>query len=124
MIIGIGTDIIEIDRMKEALQTNLRLSERLFTSGELDYCQQKCNSFESFAARFAAKEAMTKALGTGFRNYNWTDIEVVKDDLGKPSINLKGNALMKAEELGVTHIHLSLSHGKDYATAMVVLEGS
>lgn len=124
MIIGIGTDIIEINRIKEALQTNIKLSERLFTSDELDYCQRKSNSFESFAARFAAKEALTKALGTGFRDYSWVDIEVIRDELGKPGILLRGTALAKAEELGVKNIHLSLSHGKDYATAMVVLEGS
>lgn len=124
MIIGIGTDIIEISRIKEALQTNMKLTERMFTKEEMNYCQKKGNSFESFAARFAAKEAVTKALGTGFRNYNWVDIEVVRDELGKPGVVLRGSALEKAQELGIENIHISLSHGKDYATAMVILEGS
>lgn len=123
MIIGIGTDITEIKRIKEAIQTNLKLADRLFTPSEIAYCRKKSNSFESFAARFAAKEAVSKALGTGFRNYKWTEIEVVKDSLGKPSIVLTGNALKQAESLGGKSIHVSLSHSKDYAVAMVILEG-
>lgn len=123
MIIGIGTDIIEIDRMKKAVQTRPKMVERVFTRAEIDYCQSIGNFFTSLAARFAAKEAMAKALGTGFRDFKWQDIEVTNDSLGKPGINIYGNALEKAKELGVSRIQVSLSHCHDYAVAMVVLEG-
>jgi holo-[acyl-carrier protein] synthase len=123
MIIGIGTDIIEIERIKKAVQTRPKLVERVFTRNEIDYCQSRGDFYISLAARFSAKEAVAKALGTGIRDFNLQDIEVVNNSLGKPDINIYGKALEKANELGVRKIHVSLSHCREYAVAMVVLEG-
>jgi len=123
MIIGIGTDIIEIARIKKAVQTRPKMVERIFTRTEIDYCQGSRDFFAPLAARFAAKEAAAKALGTGFRDFKWQDIEVINDTLGKPSIRIHGRAQEKARELGVTQINVSLSHCRDYAVAMVILEG-
>jgi len=123
MIIGIGTDIIEIARIKQAMQTRPKLVERIFTRAEIDYCQGTGDFFTPLAARFAAKEALAKALGTGIRDFKWQDIEVSNDSLGKPSINIYGKAREKAQELGVVNMHISLSHCRDYAVAMVILEG-
>jgi len=123
MIIGIGTDIIEIVRIKKAIQTRPKMVERIFTPAELEYCQGKGDFFAALAARFAAKEAVAKALGTGFRGFKWQDIEVVNDELGKPFVKIYGKAMGKVEELGITKIEISLSHSRDYAVAMVVLEG-
>ncbi|NLW24888.1 MAG: holo-ACP synthase [Clostridia bacterium] len=123
MLIGIGTDIIEIERIKKAIQTRPKLLERVFTKDELEYCQGKGNFFASLAARFAAKEAVSKALGTGFRGFKWQDIGIINDHLGKPQVIIKGKVKDKAEELGVTRIELSLSHCREFAVAMVVVEG-
>ncbi|NLT96278.1 MAG: holo-ACP synthase [Clostridia bacterium] len=123
MIIGIGTDIIEISRIKKAVQTRPKLVQRVFTGREMDYCQNTGNYFPSVAARFAAKEAVAKALGTGFREFGWQDIEIINDSLGKPKVITYGKAQRKAQELGVHTIHVSLSHCREYAVAMVVLEG-
>jgi holo-[acyl-carrier protein] synthase len=123
MIIGIGTDIIEISRIKKAVQTRPKLAERVFTRAEIDYCQSNGDFFTSLAARFAAKEAVAKALGTGIRDFKWQDIEVTNDFLGKPNIVIYGKAQEIAGQLGVNTIHVSLSHSRDYAVAMVVLEG-
>ncbi|MGI6224942.1 MAG: holo-ACP synthase [Peptococcales bacterium] len=123
MIIGIGTDIVEIDRLKKAIENRPKMVERVFTRIEIDYSEAIGNIYTSLAARFAAKEAVAKALGTGFRNFKWQDIEVYNDNLGKPGINIYGKALEKAQELGVARIFVSLSHCRDYAVATVVLEG-
>ncbi|MDK2822722.1 MAG: holo-[acyl-carrier protein] synthase [Clostridia bacterium] len=122
MIIGIGTDIIEIGRIKKAIQTRPKMVERIFTRAELDYCQGTGNLFASLAARFAAKEAVVKALGTGFRDYKWQDIEIINNHLGKPSVEMHGKAREKAQELRVANIHISISHCREYAVAMVILE--
>lgn len=99
------------------------MSENLFTSGEISYCRSKRDAAQFFAARFAAKEAFLKALGTGQRDgISFGDVEVVNDSLGKPALVLHRTAREKAEHIGITHMHLSLSHIKDYATAMVTLE--
>lgn len=123
MIIGIGTDIIEIQRIKQAIQTRPKLGERLFTPGELDYCGKKGNPFASLAARFAAKEAVAKALGTGIDGFKWVDIEVINDEKGKPIIRLYNQVRIKAQELGITRIEISLSHCKEYAVATVCCWG-
>lgn len=123
MIIGIGTDIIEIKRIQEAIQRRDSFLQRIFTREEVHYCQNKQNKYQSFAVRFAAKEAAAKALGTGIRDFKWLDIEIKVNNLGKPSIVFKGRALKRSQDLGVENINLSLSHSKDYAIAMVVLEG-
>lgn len=118
MIIGIGNDMIEIERVRKACQNRSFLT-RYFTSKE----QEKFNEKPiSIAGNFCVKEAVAKALGTGFRDFLPGDIEVLRDELGKPYVNLLGNADKKANELGVRKIHASISNLKDLAMAFVVLE--
>jgi holo-[acyl-carrier protein] synthase len=124
MIIGLGTDLIEVARIAAAAERRgPALLERLFTAREIGYCETRHYRFESFAARFAAKEAFLKALGTGVRDgISWHDIEVVRDALGRPELRLTGRALELAEERGVSSAFVSLSHTRSLATAVVVLE--
>ncbi|MFA8301167.1 MAG: holo-ACP synthase [Hyphomicrobiales bacterium] len=124
MIIGIGTDIIDTMRIKKYLDDNSLLKDKLFSKAEQEYCDPKVNAHEHYAARFAAKEAFFKALGTGYRyGMAFHEIEVTKDELGKPYIVLHGKSKEFAEERGVVNIHLSLSHLKDIASAYIILEG-
>jgi holo-[acyl-carrier protein] synthase len=121
MVIGIGVDIIEIDRIRAALEnpkTGERFRQRVYTAEEIDYCSRRRRSFESFAARFAAKEAAIKALG---QFAAWHEIEVVRKD-GPPSLHLHGRARTRATELGVQRVFLSLSHSQNLAIAYVVVE--
>lgn len=127
MIVGIGIDMEEISRIKSLLQkpnTGERAKERLFTIGEIAYCQGHKEPWQHYTARFAAKEAFSKALGTGIwqKDVRWTDIEIYNDDLGKPHLNVSGQALKLLQERGATHALLSLSHAGAYAVAVVVLE--
>jgi len=123
MIKGIGCDLISISRIKRALDRNPALAERLFTSREIAYCNQKANPAQSYAARFAAKEAVLKALGTGWaEQISWQDIEISNNELGCPEIVLSGVALKRAEAVGITQCLLSLSHDADLAIAYVVME--
>lgn len=123
MIIGIGCDIISVQRIQHAMQRNERFAEKLFTPGEITYCQSKASPWQSFAARFAAKEAVMKALGTGWDGkVNWLDIEVRSDDKGNPFVTLSGGAKLLAAEKSVNNIQLSLSHEKEQALAFVILE--
>ncbi len=117
---AIGVDIAEVDRIREMIEQNGdRFLKRVFTPWEIEYCSKKMD-VQSFAARFAAKEAVFKAAGTGLREgITWRDVEVLNDNQGKPSVHLSGKI---AELLTGTHIHLSLSHSKNYAVAMVVVE--
>lgn len=124
MIAGIGVDIVEVSRVAQALERQGdRFAARVFTPGEIAECwpseQQRCRRL---AARFAAKEAALKALGIGLRGVSWQEIEVVKDSLGKPSLRLTGRLAEIAAAQGVTAMHLSLSHCKEYALAQVVAE--
>jgi len=121
MVIGVGVDIIEIARIQAALEnpkTGERFRQRVFTAGEISYCERRRRTYESFAARFAAKEATIKALG---QVAGWRDIEVSRVD-GPPTLHLYGRARVRAEELGVQRILLSLSHSEDLAIAYVVAE--
>ena len=115
MIVGIGTDLVVIERFREMLARRPRLSERLLTEGEREL------SIESQAARFSAKEALAKALGSpgGMR---WLDCEVVKTDDGVPSFRNSGTVAARVQELGIGRIHLSISHDGGFATTMVVCE--
>jgi holo-[acyl-carrier protein] synthase len=124
MIVAIGIDIVEIPRIEEKLsQGNTRFLNRVFTVGEIEYCEKRGSKFASYAARFAAKEAVMKALGTGWGDgVGWKEIEVVNDEAGKPKINLTGRALEKFNELGARTTHVSLSHSKDSAIAQVIFE--
>ncbi len=124
MIFGIGTDIIEVKRMEKHLTNNPTLKTRLFTEREMAYCE-KSNAvkFQCYAARFAAKEAFFKALGTGYRyGMAFHEIEILNDGLGKPSIHPLGKVKEYLTEFQVKSIHLSISHLKEIANAFVVLE--
>jgi holo-[acyl-carrier protein] synthase len=122
MIIGLGTDIIQTARIEKGLQSK-GFKEKVFSANEISYCEKKANKFESFAARFAAKEAFFKALGTGWRGgMAFNEVEVLNDDLGKPSIHLLGQTAVIVKERKVRTIHVSLSHVKEMATATVILE--
>lgn len=123
MIAGIGSDIIAVARIKRAMQNNERFANKIFTEVEIAYCNSKANPWQSFAARFAAKEAVMKAFKTGWDGkVNWLDIEVKSDVKGAPYIALMGGAKALADSRAITNIQLSLSHEKDYALAFVILE--
>lgn len=124
MIIGTGIDLIEVERVKTLVDKGEQTKARFFHSGEIAYCEAQTNYAESYAVRFAAKEALFKGLGTGWRDgMGWNEIEIRLDELGKPELFLHGAAHAKASLLGIQKIHVSLSHLKDLAIAMVVLEG-
>lgn len=125
MIIGIGIDLVEVERVRRLLARHPRRGlKRLFTEAEVGYCAGSRNRYESLAARFAAKEALFKALGTGLAGgCAWRDVEVVVGATGAPSIALDGVTRRLAEQLGVGRIHLSLTHTGGLAGAYVVLEG-
>ncbi len=124
MIRGIGTDFIEIQRIRDSHQKNPgSLIARILTPSEQDYIAEKQDPIPYLAARFAAKEAILKALGTGLaQGINWTDMEIVRDALGAPSVNLSGRAAEIADEKGITRIHISLSHTQTAALAFAVAE--
>lgn len=124
MIIGTGIDIIEVERIEQALRRHpQRFLHRVFTPGEIAYCESsESHRSRRLAARFAAKEAALKAFGLGLRDVKWTDIEVTRDALGKPALQLSGRLKEIADARGVARLHLSLSHSKDYAIAQVVAE--
>lgn len=117
---AVGIDIIEIDRIAETFaRFGARFLRHIYTEGEIAYCRGRA---PQLASRFAAKEAMMKALGTGIRGVGWRDIEVVRQRGGAPALILHGRAEKIAERQGVLHSALSLSHSKEYAVASVVIE--
>jgi holo-[acyl-carrier protein] synthase len=124
MVIGVGTDLIEIARIHHSIDRfGDRFLGRVFTPREIAYCQRKKNAAESFAARFAAKEAAAKALGTGIsRGVSWLELEVVRQPSGQPTLALSGRAARRASRLGIATTSLSLTHSKDLALAVVVME--
>ncbi|MEG1256134.1 holo-ACP synthase [Clostridium sp.] len=122
MIIGVGVDIVEIRRIKGILDKNNGFLEKIFTNNEIEYLKSRNLRPEYVAGRFAAKEAVSKALGTGFRGFTFKDIVVESTTLGKPIVTLRGKAKMIANKTGNTNIHLSISHGCDNAIAYAVLE--
>ncbi|MGI6683969.1 MAG: holo-ACP synthase [Bacillota bacterium] len=123
MIYGCGTDIIEISRIKKAAQKESFL-KKVFTDKEIAICRERHNFFASLAVRFAAKEAVAKAFGTGFRGYGWQDIEILSDSLGKPLVILHNGALDIAKGQGIVKLEVALSHSKDNALAFCIAEGS
>ena len=124
MIYGTGVDIVKINRIKKMINRwGDKFLKRIFSEGEIAYCQQKNNSAPHFAVRFAAKEAAAKMFGTGFVNIKWTDIEVKKDERGKPYLIFNNEALKVSEKSEINRVHLSLSHEKEYAIAQVIGEG-
>lgn len=120
MIIGVGVDLVEVERLKRS-RYGERLLDRLFTQYERDECGEGPSAWLSLAARFAAKEAVLKALGTGLRGgMSWQDIEVRRDSLGKPEVYLQGYALERAQQIGVGRVLVSLSHTHAYAIAQAI----
>jgi|SRR5580658_773243 holo-[acyl-carrier protein] synthase len=124
MIVGSGIDLTEIERIQKSVDRyGARFLDRVFTGAEQAYCLRKRKAAESLAARFAAKEAAAKALGTGIsRGVNWLEIEVVREPGGRPSLRFHGRAAQVAAQLGVTRAALSLTHTDGLAMASVVLE--
>lgn len=124
MIVGTGIDLVETDRIRRAIaRFGRRFLERVFTPGEIAHAQRKRDPAEGFAARFAAKEAAMKALGTGLRRgVRWRDFEVANLPSGRPTLTLHGRAREIAASLGVRHIALSLTDTRDAAMALVVFE--
>jgi len=118
----IGIDIIEIERIKQAVLRTPRFLNRLYTVGELDYCRSKSNPYPSLAARFAAKEAVRKLHPSLSRGIGFRDVEVVVEAGGRPRIVLHGAALVRCEEAGIRNIDLSLSHSATHAIAAVIAE--
>ena len=124
MILGLGVDIVEIDRMKAALERRPRLRQRCFSQEECEYADGKSRPEVHYALRFAAKEAVLKALGTGFAGMRFTDVAVVRDERGRPTPRLSGRAAEVAEALGVCEMHLSLSFTHATAVASAVAIGA
>lgn len=127
MIVGSGVDLCEVARVRKALESEhgQRFKERVFTAREIAYAERRSKPYERFAARFAAKEAGMKALGTGWRGgIAWHDFEVANLSSGKPTLQLHGKAAQIAEKLGVRNIALSLSHTAEQAIAIVTMESA
>lgn len=124
MIVGTGIDIAEVPRIREVIERHgERFLKRIFTEGEIQYCESKANRMERYAARFAAKEAGMKAIGTGWNHgVRWRDIEVARKPGGRPTLLLHGKAAEFAAKLGATNIALSLTHTAEEAMAQVILE--
>jgi holo-[acyl-carrier protein] synthase len=125
-LLGIGVDMIEIERIADALErrSGPRFEKRVFTAGEIEYCRSMSDPFPHFAARFAAKEAVMKAFGTGWtEDVTWKGIEVVRDSRGKPHIRLNGPTAELAARIGTREAHISLTHDRGRAVAMAVLTG-
>ena len=123
MIYGTGTDIIEVDRIAKVMERDLGFREKIYTEGEIAYCESKKNKYQHYAARFSAKEALMKAIGTGWRfGIRFADIDIYHDELGQPHIRLSGKAKELAEKEGFSKIHVSLSHVKELTTAVVIIE--
>ena len=124
MIIGMGVDIAEVQRIQAAIERHGEpFLRRLYTEKERSYCEQFKNKYERYAGRFAAKEAAMKALGTGWRRgVRWVDLEVVRESSGRPTLALAGEAAKIAARLGVQHIALSITHTETQALAQVIFE--
>ncbi|HXX45754.1 MAG TPA: holo-ACP synthase [Candidatus Acidoferrales bacterium] len=124
MIVGLGLDIAEIDRIEAAITRHgAPFLERLFTPAEIAYCERFKNRYERYAGRFAVKEAAMKALGTGWsRGVRWRDIEVMREPSGKPGLRLEGAAREIADRLGVKHISVTITHSGNLALAQVIFE--
>lgn len=125
MIVGTGVDLERVDRIRAAIERHgRRFLERVFTAGEIAYVEGRMRQPESYAARFAAKEAAMKAFGTGWdHGVRWVDVEIVREDEGRPELRFHGKAAEIAAKLGCRAASVSLSHTSDNAIAQVILEG-
>ena len=124
MIVGIGIDVAEVERIREAIERHgPRFVERIYTAAEIAYVERKANRYERYAARFAAKEAGMKAIGTGWRRgVRWQDFEVSNLASGRPTLQLHGEAAKVAAGLGARNVALSLTHTTSQGMAIVILE--
>jgi holo-[acyl-carrier protein] synthase len=124
MIVGTGVDLAEAPRIRASIERfGARFVDRIYTAAEIAYVERKANKYERYAARFAAKEAGMKAIGTGWRHgVTWRDFEVVNLPSGRPTLRLQGVAARFAEKLGVRNISLSLTHTRELGMAHVILE--
>lgn len=122
MIVGVGVDIIEISRIKDAIEKNTLFIDKIYTENEIEYFKSRNFRPEYLAGRFAAKEAISKALGTGIFQYSMKDIEIDRNANGKPVVILKGKAKQIAQKFGEYKIHLSISHSRENAMAYAILE--
>ena len=124
MIVGIGIDVAEVDRIRHAIERHgRRFTERVFSSREIAYAERKANRYERYAARFAAKEAGMKAIGSGWRGgVRWHDFEITNLVSGRPTLEFHGVAARIAQSLGVRNISLSLTHTAEQGVAIVILE--
>lgn len=125
MILGVGVDMEEVERLKAAIERHgRRFLERVFTAGEIAHVDRAANRIERYAVRFAAKEAGMKAIGTGWAGgVRWSDFEIVNSESGRPEMKLSGRAAEIATSMGCRAVHVSLSHTKRMAIAQVVLDG-
>lgn len=125
LIIGCGIDLVKIERIEKIIKKwGDNFIFRIFTTLEREYCEKKKgNKFQSYAGKFAAKEALLKALGLGLREANWKEIEIKNDELGQPIIDTSGKLKNIALTKGVSKYFISISHTKEYAVAQVILEG-
>lgn len=123
MIKGTGIDIIEVARIRSVMERDTGFRDKIFTPEEIRYCESKTNKYQHYAARFSAKEALMKAIGTGWRfGIRFADIEVFHNDLEQPQIRVSGKANELLSDLSISKIHVSLSHLKELATAIVIIE--
>ena len=123
MVAGLGTDIIEVDRIAQRINSNNGFTQLVFTSAEMAYCEKQADSYQHYAARFAAKEAFFKALGTGWIDGTaFNEVEIVHDAQGAPQIQLHGETAQTLAALHIRRILVSLSHIKTMATAVVIIE--
>lgn len=123
MIKGTGIDIIEVERIRSVMERDTGFRDKIFTPEEIRYCESKKNKYQHYAARFSAKEALMKAIGTGWRfGIRFADIEVFHNDLEQPQIRVSGKANELLSDLSISKIHVSLSHLKELATAIVIIE--
>lgn len=123
MIYGVGIDNIEVHRIKKQIVRSDSFKKKIFTEREIEYCESQVNYAQCFAARFAAKEAFMKALGTGWtQGVSFSQIEIINEENGRPVLNVQGKAEGLIRKLNITQLHVSVSHLKDYAIAVVILE--
>lgn len=123
MILGVGIDMIEVDRVREKIERNVAFRDAIFSAEEIDWCERQVNKAENYAARFAAKEAFLKATGRGLAlGYELSDIQIINDAWGRPSVHLRGVYQEEAEKSNWNRIHVTLSHLKQTACAVVIIE--